>query len=102
MPDAITLDSIVARNETIAAAEVGEEIVMLHIANDAYYDTDAVGADIWREMAAPQRVGALCEALQQRYAVDPQTCEADVLAFLNEACREDVIRIVPPTEASSR
>ena len=102
MPDVITADTIVARNDTIAAAQVGEEIVMLHIGNDAYYDTDAIGADIWRELAAPRRVRDLCEALRLRYQVDAETCEADVLAFLNEASREDVIRIVTTTDGGGR
>jgi hypothetical protein len=90
---AITLDSLVVRNESLLAAEVGSDLVMLHVEKNAYYDTDAVGAEIWRRLNAPVRVSELCAALLERYDIDRSTCEADVLTFLREAHREDVIRI---------
>ncbi len=90
----ITLDTIVARNEALLSAEVGAEVVMLHVENNAYYDTDAIGADIWRRLTEPLRVSDLCGALLQHYDVDRDTCERDVLLFLSEAHREGVVRVV--------
>jgi hypothetical protein len=69
---------------------------MLHVEKNAYYDTDAIGADIWRRLESPTRVGDLCAALVQRYDVQPEQCEADVLAFLRDAYREGVIRVAAP------
>lgn len=91
---AITLDSIVVQAATIASAQVGEEIVMLHLDKNAYYDTDAIGAEIWRRLSQPVLVRDLRDALLELYDVDVQTCEADVFAFLNEACQEGVIRVL--------
>lgn len=94
LPDTVTLDSIVSRNESLVSATVGADVVMLHLQNNAYYDTDAIGGDIWARIAVPTNVGDLCAALVEAYDVDRETCERDVLAFLNEAAREGVIRIV--------
>ena len=66
---------------------------MLHLENNAYYDTDAIGGDIWSRLASPVRVRDLCSAMIDAYDVDRVTCERDVLAFLNEALREGVIRV---------
>lgn len=93
---AVTLGTVVGRNESLMAAEVGSDLVMLHLEKNAYYDTDAIGADIWRRLEPPVDVRALCAGLVQSYDVEPSTCEADVLAFLNEAYQEGLIRIVQP------
>jgi hypothetical protein len=89
----ITLETIVARNGSLLAAEVGDDLVMLHVEKGAYYDTNAVGAEIWRRLDSPSRVGDLCAAVRETYDVDRADCERDVLRFLNEACREGVIQV---------
>ena len=95
-PSVITLDTTVAQSETLVSADIGEEVVMLHLENNAYYDTDPIGTDIWHRLAQPVAVHVLCAALVQAYDVDVETCQADVLAFLNDAYKEGVIRIVTP------
>ena len=90
----ITLDSIVAQSETVVSAEVGAEVVMLHVDRNAYYDTDAIGAQIWRRMMQPVLVRDIRDGLLHQYAVDADTCAGDVLAFLREAYSEGVIRII--------
>jgi Coenzyme PQQ synthesis protein D (PqqD) len=93
-PPTITLDTVVGQSDQLMSADVGDEVVMLHLAHDAYYDTDDIGADIWHRLARPVAVRDLCLELVQRYAVDLATCQADVLAFLDEAYQEGVIRVV--------
>ena len=91
--ETITPASVVRRNESLLAAEVGSDLVMLHVERNAYFDTSAVGADIWARLATPMTVRDLCAAVCQTYDVDHATCERDVLQFLNDAYREDVIRL---------
>lgn len=95
-PSIITLDTTVAQAEKLVSADIGAEVVMLHIENNAYYDTDPIGTDIWHRLAQPTTVKTLCTALVQVYDVDVETCQADVLAFLNEAYKEGVVCIVTP------
>ena len=95
--ETITIDTIVVRSDGLVSADVGEEVVMLDVEKNAYYDTDPVGADIWHRLTEPVRARELCDALLQGYAIDRETCERDVLAFLTEAHREGVIRIVAAT-----
>lgn len=80
----ITLDATVVRSSDIMSSPVDDELVMIDMERGLYYSLDRVGADIWSRLATPQTVTALCTHLLQRYEVDRATCEADVLAVLNE------------------
>ena len=90
--DEITIDTVVSCSTSLVSADVGDELVLLHVEKNAYYDTDAIGADIWHQLE--QRVRDLCDRLVDKYEVDPETCQRDVLAFLSEALREDVVHVV--------
>ena len=92
----INLDTLVTQADDVISAEIEDEIVMLRLESDAYYHTDDIGAEIWRRIAEPTTVRALCEQLLELYEVEPETCQADVLAFLQEAHSEGTVRIVPP------
>ncbi|MDA1184681.1 MAG: PqqD family peptide modification chaperone [Acidobacteria bacterium] len=92
--EVVTLETVVASGTSLVSADVGDELVLLHVEKNAYYDTDAIGADIWHQLEQPVRVGDLCDRLVEKYEVDPETCQRDVLAFLSEALREEVVRVV--------
>jgi hypothetical protein len=70
-------------------------VVILHLGRSAYYDTDRIGADIWQRLQQPVRVRDLCQAIQAEYDVALSVCQEDVLAFLEDARREGLIRIMP-------
>lgn len=80
----VTLETIVVRTGDIMASPVDDELVMMDMERGVYFGLDAVGADIWNRLAAPLAVADLCEQLMREYDVDRATCEADVLAVLNE------------------
>lgn len=80
----ITLDSVISRSQDVMASEVENELVMMDIDRGMYYALNAVGSDIWGRLTHPIKVADLCAQLQQVYAVDAATCEADVLAVLND------------------
>jgi hypothetical protein len=80
----ITLDSVVCRSSDVMASSVENELVMMDIDRGMYYALNAVGSVIWERIAQPSKVADLCDQLQQVYAVDAATCEADVLAVLND------------------
>jgi len=90
----ITLETVVAQAEDVISAEVEDQVVMLRMDSNAYYDTDDIGAEIWRTIAKPITVRALCEQLMTLYEVELDVCHADVLAFLVKAHSEGTVRIV--------
>lgn len=91
---AISDDTVVARTDGLMSAQVGDEVVMLHIERSAYYDVDAIGAAIWQRLERPARVGDLADWLINRYEVDRETCLRDLAVFFSVALAEGVVRTV--------
>jgi len=87
----ITLESVVRRSSDVIASPVEKEVVMLDIERGMYYSLNGVGSDIWGRLTQPVRVADLCAQLQQVYDVEPATCEADVLAVLNEMAENGLL-----------
>lgn len=78
----IELSSIVRQGSDPVCAEVDGEMVMMSIEKGNYYGLDGIGTRIWQLIAEPVSVSKLCEILLTEFAVDRETCEADVLKFL--------------------
>jgi hypothetical protein len=76
------------------AAEVDGEVVMLSERAGAYFGLDDIGSEIWHFLKEPRRVGDLCEVLAQRYDVDAETLNRDVVLFLDNLLARRLLRVV--------
>jgi len=83
--------SIVQLSNDQIAAPVDDEFVILSIERGSYYGLDDVGSEIWRRLATPVRVGALCDELTAQYDADRATIERDVLALLEKLISERLV-----------
>lgn len=80
---AITLRTVVrARADDSVAAQVGEDLVLMSIERGAYFGLDGIAAAIWRNLARPITVAALCDVLAGTFEAERDRLERDVLAFL--------------------
>jgi hypothetical protein len=88
----IGLDTALSRNGDILHAAVGtEEAVMMSVAAGRYYGLNAVASRIWELLESSKTVGQLCAQICQEFEVDAQTCEAEVLKFVNELIANGVV-----------
>ena len=90
-------NTIVARNEECVDAEIDGDLWFIPIGKARHYRFNALGSLIWQLTEHPQSVSAMCETLQKEFAVSHETCEREVLDFLNQLSDENVIRKVTPT-----
>jgi hypothetical protein len=90
----ITLESVIHRSREVMASHIDEDLVMMNIDRGQYYALDEIGADIWARLEQPTQVQDLCQQLQRQYSVNPMTCEADVLALLNDMYENDLLSLV--------
>lgn len=90
----LTANSRVVRFEEFITSTVDNELVMMSLEKGTYYGLDAIGSQIWENIAAPTTIDALCQKLIDQFEVDPAQCQADVLAFLTELHREGMVREV--------
>lgn len=64
------------------SAKVGDEIVMMSATEGKYIGLNQVGARIWHLLDVPQTPESLCATLLDEFDVTPETCRAEVDAFL--------------------
>lgn len=89
----LALDTVVARSSAPVTAPVDDEMVLLVPRQSRYLAFDAVGRHIWELLEEPQSVEQLCGTLQTQFDVTPETCAADVLAFLEQLADSDLLEI---------
>ena len=87
----MSLDSIVRATPDQLTCELDGESVILHVRDGVYYGLDAVGTFIWNHMAVPVSVATIRDALVQRFDVEPDRCEADLLELTNSLLEHGLI-----------
>ena len=86
----ISTKSIVRQIDDIVARDIDDEKVMMSVAKGEYFSLDPVGSRVWELIEKPVKVSDLIDVLLVRYEADRETCERDVLTFLEEL-RDDGI-----------
>jgi hypothetical protein len=78
----VTIDSILVRDQSLAAADLGGQIVVLSVERGAYVSFNDVASEIWHMLSEPRRVGEIFDTLSQNHDVDAAGLSRDVLPFL--------------------
>jgi hypothetical protein len=89
----LTRESIVQWSSTPVSAEVGEEVVLMHLPRGRCYGLGPIGSDLWRKLKEPIQVGRLIHALSESYDAQPGVIEADVLETLEQYVAEGLIEV---------
>lgn len=95
MSDSLTLETVIVRRSDLITSPLSDtELVMLNIERGSYYGMDETAQAIWNQLEEPRSIVAICDLLLTRYAVDRETCELQVLHFVREMLKEDLVRVV--------
>jgi hypothetical protein len=78
------MDTVVQRGTECVEARMGEQTVMMSIAQGKYFAVEETAQRIWEMIGQPVPVRELAAALQAEYDVAPDQCEAELLAFLGD------------------
>lgn len=87
--------SVITRDETVLAAEIDGEIVLMSVTEGRYFGLNQVGSDIWNRLATPQSFGDLCTALIVDYDADPKTIAAEAEALLVRMSERKLVDLQP-------
>ena len=69
-------------------------MVVLNAEEGEVLDLNRPASEIWSLLQSPRDVGGLCEELCQRYDVDYEVCEADVVGVLTRLQARHLIHAV--------
>ena len=90
---------IVRRQGDWLSAKVGDELVMMSAAKGNYIGLSEVGVRVWELIETPQELETVIAQLQQEYDVPPETCRAEVDAFLKELVTHGAVALDPAPPA---
>lgn len=90
----ISLKSTVMASPNQISADLSGEIAILNLQNGVYYGLDPIGAFIWKHIEKPIAVAEVCQQVLAEYDVEPERCQQDVLALLNELLSQGLVEVV--------
>lgn len=89
----LTSDSVVQAIPHLVSADMGEEVILLHLRNGQYFGLQNVGARIWDLLRTPRSVGEIQSTLLAEYDVEPETCWNEVERLLEELVERDLVEV---------
>ena len=90
----IELPSLVRQSDEVISADLDGQAVMMHLESYEYFGLDDIATQIWEMIGEPMSVANLCNQLLPEYGVERTTGEQDVLAYLNDLLKDDLVSIV--------
>ena len=89
----ISADSIIQRNKDIISSEIDGETVMMDSSFNNYFGLKEIGTCIWQLLEEKRSVREVCETLIDKYDVSHDQCLKDILPFLEELHKQQMIEI---------
>jgi hypothetical protein len=90
----LSSDSTVVITSNQVGADLGEEIILLHLENGEYFGLDDVGARIWRLMERPTAVREIERILLEEYDIEPDRCHEEVLQLLSDLVDNGLVEVI--------
>jgi hypothetical protein len=94
----VTTDSVLVRDNELAAAEVDGRVVVLSLGVGSYFDLNRVATEIWDMLARPCQVEKIFESLLETHDIDSETLVRDVTPFLQTLLDYNLVRTIDPGE----
>lgn len=89
----LSLDSTVVASSDQVDADLGEEIILLHLHNGQYYGLKQVAATIWRLLKSPRTIGEIEGILLEEYEIEPDLCRAEVVELLSDLIDQGLVEV---------
>ncbi|MGY6564012.1 MAG: lasso peptide biosynthesis PqqD family chaperone [Halomonadaceae bacterium] len=85
------MNTVVKRHPSLLASEVNDDVVLFSAERGMYYGTQAVGGRIWSLLQDEMSVSDICDRLLAEFSVERESCEHDVLQFLEQLETEGLV-----------
>jgi hypothetical protein len=82
---------MVKANEDVVWCPVEGELVLFHSTKGLYFGLNAVGAEIWRQLADGATDHKIVEELRSKYEVDETTAITEIQRLTSELAKADLI-----------
>ena len=89
----LTPDTLVVAKPRLMGADLGEEIILLHLDKGIYFGLGNVAARIWELLKRPVRVGDIEQSLLEEYDVEPEKCREELIKLITRLLEEDLAEV---------
>src|SRR5690625_1343516 len=89
----ISKEHVVSQVGGNIVSDMGGEKVMLSVRQGKYYNLGDIGGEIWEQIKEPMLVEELILILMDKYDVQNNDCEQQVMSFLEHLRDEQLITI---------
>lgn len=72
---------------------LGSESAILNMKDGVYYGLDPIGTQVWNLLQTPRKIADIREVLLQEYDVEPERCDRDLIALLEDLLRAGLIEV---------
>jgi hypothetical protein len=91
--DTITMSSVAVAAREQIYADLGGEAVILALESGDYYSLNEVGTLIWSLVREPKTLLEIRDAILDKYDVESERCEEDLLALIKDLAAESLIEL---------
>lgn len=92
----ININTKIKRKAGLIASDMDGETVMMNTITGKYYNLGKTGGAIWTIIEKAVIVDEIINQLTEKHQVDRNQCEQDVLLFLEQLYKSDLIEMVFP------
>lgn len=89
----LSKESVVTVAKDQVSCNLGEEAAILNMKDGIYYGLDPVGTQVWKLLQTPHTIADIHEVLLQEYDVEPERCQSDLLALLEDLLGAGLIEV---------
>ena len=86
-------NSVVVAIPHHVSADMGEEVILLHLENGLYFGLGNVGARIWKLLQKPVKVSEIESLLMEEYDVDPGRCHEEVMKLVVDLVGQGLVTV---------
>ncbi len=87
-------NNIIKQNEDSIWCDLDGSAVLLSIENGSYYEMNHIGTKIWLKIAEEIKIGQLVDEFTVKYKLDRTECKTQVLAFVDDMKKENIIDVI--------
>jgi len=96
----LNLDTSIVRSDQAVYTEFEAEVVAMNPDKGHCYGFNKVGSRIWQLAAAPVPIHEICAKLSSEYNVESETCNKQVIDFLEGLRLEELVNVVARAEST--
>jgi hypothetical protein len=88
--------TVVTQHREQTSAEIDGQVVVMGFVQGKYVGLSRSASEVWRRLAQPAPIGALCDALVRDFEGDPIVIRNDVLDLLDRLDDLGLLEVSPP------